>query len=68
MIDARQHDPAKAPGLIAKAAQVAGSYVELARRLGISRDALYKIQRGDNALTYPMQFALEQIIACTDQC
>mgnify|MGYP000240962801 CR=1 FL=1 len=63
MIDARtHHDPAKAPGLIAQAAQVAGSTTELSRRLGVSRDTLYKLQRGENTLTYTMQVALEQII------
>lgn len=64
MIDARtHHDPAAAPGLVARAIEAAGTQRELAARCGVTRDSLRKIARGDRGMSYAMQVLLERIIA-----
>lgn len=65
MIDARtHHDPAKAPGLIAKAmaVTVTGSQKELAERLGVTPRTLQQLARRERDMSYTMQVALEQIV------
>jgi len=67
MIDARtQHDPAKAPGLIAQAVAVVNSQKEMAARLGVTPRYLQQLSRRERDMSYTMQVALEQIMTtCT---
>lgn len=63
IIDATQHhDPAKAPGLVAQAIDVAGSQIALARRTGLSREYLRRLASGDGQMSYGVQVMLEAII------
>jgi DNA-binding transcriptional regulator YdaS (Cro superfamily) len=63
MIDARtHHDPAKAPGLIAQAINVAGSQKELAARLGITTRYLRAVVKGEYEISYTLQVSLESLI------
>lgn len=68
IVDARAN--ALAPGdtesarcLITEAAGICGSYVELARRTGYSRNYLYRCRVGSDAMGYPLQVMCRAIIA-----
>ncbi|WP_438455328.1 helix-turn-helix domain-containing protein [Vreelandella venusta] len=63
MIDAEKyHDTTKAKELIAQAlTSCAGSKPELARRMGMTRQYINAVLRGDKAMSYGMQVMLEQI-------
>lgn len=63
MIDAAQyHAPAKAPGLVTQAVNVAGSQAALARRTGLSREYLRRLASGGGQMSYGVQVMLEAII------
>ena len=62
-IDAKtQHNPGQAERLIRGGIKVAGTQKELAARLGVTRDYLLKLQKGDRQMSYSLQVAMEQII------
>lgn len=66
MIDARtHHDPDAAPGLIDGAIRAAGTQNELAERLGMTRQYVRMVRKGEKTMSYGMQVMLEGIVAET---
>lgn len=62
MIDARvNYDPNKANYLINTAEKAVGSKTELAERVGMTRQYLNAILRGDKKMSYGLQVMLEAI-------
>jgi plasmid maintenance system antidote protein VapI len=62
MIDARvNYEPNKANDLINKAEIIAGNKTELAERVGMTRQYLNAILRGDKKMSYGLQVMLEAI-------
>ncbi|CAM3780006.1 HD domain-containing protein [Vreelandella rituensis] len=58
-----EHRPELANTLVTQALALVGTQVELASRLGMSPKALREISNGDTRMRYPVQHALESIIA-----
>lgn len=69
MIDADKfYDKTKAKELITEAlASCAGSKPELARRMGMTRQYINVVLRGDKTMSYGMQVMLEQIAKESNQ-
>ncbi|KTG25402.1 hypothetical protein AWR38_01130 [Idiomarina sp. WRN-38] len=61
MIDADQHAPDRAGELIQNALAVCKTKPELARKMGMTRQYINAVLRGDKTMSYGMQVMLEQI-------
>lgn len=61
MIDADQHAPGRAGELIQDALAVCKTKPELARKMGMTRQYINAVLRGDKTMSYGMQVMLEQI-------
>jgi len=54
-----RHDPSLGAKLVSKGRDVCGTQQALADRLGVSRDYLRRVQRGERDMSFGMQVALE---------
>lgn len=58
---ALKHDPSLGPELVRKARAVCGGQQSLADRIGVSRDYLRRVEKGQRNMSFGIQLALEEL-------